>query len=171
MRTLLLLRHAKSSWGEPGLDDHDRPLNKRGARDAPRVGTYLAEHDLRPDLILCSDAARTRATLALLLSALGGTTPKVVFEPRLYLAEPAAILEVLARVDPAVGCCLVVGHNPGTHALALALVADGDGDSLCELAMKFPTAALAVIESDAPDWKSLQPGGARLRAFITPREL
>ena len=170
MRTLLLMRHAKSSWGEPGLDDHERPLNKRGTRDAARVGGYLAEHDLRPDFVLCSDAVRTRATLTLLLAAMGGAQPKVLFEPRLYLAEPPAILEVLSRVERAVRCCLVVGHNPGTHALALGLVADGDGDSLTELAMKFPTAALAVIDLDARDWNDLEPGAGRLRAFVTPKQ-
>lgn len=171
MRTLMLLRHAKSSWGEPNLDDHERGLNKRGAKEAPRIGAYLADQGQRPDLVLCSDAVRTRATLALLLSALGGTPPPVRFEPRLYLAEPAAILEVLAHTEPAVERCLVIGHNPGLHALALALTGTGPDKAMAELAMKFPTSALAVIDADVPGWDSLVPGVGRLRELVVARHL
>lgn len=171
MRKLLLLRHAKSSWDATGLDDHERPLNKRGVRDAPVMGAYIAKHDLNPDLVLCSDAVRTRATLTLLLPALGAPSPAVRYEPRLYLAEPAAIVEVLHRVDPKVERCLVVGHNPGMHALALGLVGDGDRKDLSALAMKFPTACLAVIDFDDVPWKGLKPGTGRLRAFVSPKLL
>ena len=171
MRTLMLMRHAKSSWATPGLDDHERPLNKRGVKEAPRIGAYLAKNGLCPDLVLCSDAARTRATLSLVLSALGGTAPKVMFEPRLYLAEPAAITEVLARVEPAAMRVLVIGHNPGLHALALWLVGDGSAETIAELSMKFPTCALAVIDIERRGWESLEPGTGRLRHFVVGKHL
>lgn len=171
MRTLLLLRHAKSSWDDPCLDDHERPLNRRGTRDAPRIGAWIAEHRLRPDLVLCSDAVRARATLSLVLAELEAPAPKVVFEPRLYLAEPAAIIEVVKRAEPSASHCMVVGHNPGLHALALGLSAAGARKDLAALAMKMPTASLAVIELDIEAWSALRPGGGRLAAFVTPRDL
>ncbi len=172
MRTLLLLRHAKSAWDHVGLDDHERPLNKRGVRDASAMGGYIAKHDLRPDLILCSDAVRARATLTLMLQAFGGAPiPEVRYEPRLYLAEPAAIVEVLSRVEAAVGRCLIVGHNPGMHALALGLVGDGNRKDISALALKFPTAGLAAIEFDDLPWNGLKPGTGRLSAFVSPKLL
>ncbi len=171
MRTLLLLRHAKSAWDAAGLDDHERPLNKRGVRDAPVMGSYIAAQELRPDLVLCSDAVRARATLTLVLQALGAPSPAVRYEPRLYLAEPAAIVEVVSRIDPAVRRCLVVGHNPGMHALALGLVGEGDRRDISALAMKYPTAGLAVIDFDELAWNELKPGTGRLRAFVSPKLL
>lgn len=171
MRTLLLLRHAKSAWDLAGLDDHERPLNKRGVRDAPVMGTFIASHDLRPDLILCSDAVRARATLTLALQAMGQPSPTVRYEPRLYLAEPAAIVEVLSRVEPQVARCMVVGHNPGMHALALGLVGDGDRKDIADLAMKFPTAGLAVIDFEDRAWDGIKPATGRLRTFVAPKLL
>src|SRR4051812_49332739 len=107
MRTLMLLRHAKSSWDDSALGDHERPLNKRGTRDGARIGKYMADNGLGPDLVLCSDAVRARATLTLLLPAFAGATPEVVFDPRLYLAEPPAILEVLAKAEATHRQCLI----------------------------------------------------------------
>jgi phosphohistidine phosphatase len=171
MRTLLLLRHAKSAWDLVGLADHERSLNKRGVRDAPLMGGYIARHDLRPELVVCSDAVRARATLTLVLPALGGASPEVRYEPRLYLAEPAAIVEVLHRIDLAVQRCLVVGHNPGMHALALGLVGGGERKDISALAMKFPTAGLAVIDFEDRAWNEIKPGTGRLRAFVSPKVL
>lgn len=171
MRTLSLLRHAKSSWDDPSQGDFERPLNRRGARDGAQMGRFIAEHGLVPDLVLCSDAVRARATLTLVLSALVAEIPCVVFEPRLYLAEPAAILEVLARLDDDVAHCLVVGHNPGLHGLALAMTGAGDRKALAALALKFPTAGLAVIDLEAAHWNALKPARGRLRLFVSPRVL
>lgn len=171
MRKLLLLRHAKSSWDDPCLDDHERPLNKRGTRDASRVGAWICEQELRPDVVLCSDAVRTRATLAIVLAELGGAAPSVSFEPRLYLAEPPAIIEVLKRAPDEAMRCMVVGHNPGLHALALGLSGGGGKKDLAALAMRMPTAALAVVELEIDSWSALRPGIGRLAAFVTPRDL
>lgn len=168
MRTLSLLRHAKSSGVDLTRDDFDRPLNQRGARDATRMGRFMREHGLVPDLVLCSDAVRARETLTLVLSAFGGAGPRVVFEPKLYLAEPAAILEVVADVDAGIGHCLVVGHNPGLHALALAMTVAGDHTAM---ALEFPASGLAVIDLDAARWRALQPARGRLRLFVSPSQL
>lgn len=171
MLTLYLLRHAKSSWGKPGLRDHERPLNKRGEAAAPLMGQHMAAHRLRPDLVLCSDAKRTQATLKLVLEALGEPAPDVIYDNALYLAPPAEIFQFVR--DHAAGHTevMVVGHNPGMHALALGLSGDGDASGLSQLASKFPTAALAVLRFDCDGWDKVRPESGRLDAFVTPRGL
>ncbi|MBU2580700.1 MAG: histidine phosphatase family protein [Alphaproteobacteria bacterium] len=171
MRTLLLLRHAKSDWHND-LSDHERPLNKRGVKTAPAVAQYIAKSGLSPDRILCSDAVRARATLALALPEMPPPQPAVEIDSRLYLAAAETILKVIG--DHAVDDehrLMVVGHNPGIHALALTLVGDGDKKALSALAMKFPTAALAVISFKTGNWNDIGPAGGRLESFIVPRDL
>jgi phosphohistidine phosphatase len=154
----MLLRHAKSDW--PDVADHDRPLAKRGKQDAPLVGRWLRDHGYQPEVVVCSDARRTRQTWKLVARELGGS-PQVRFDPRVYAAGPLTLL-YLARELPA-GCrsALVIGHNPGVSDLARSLVGpDGQG-------LSFPTAAVAVLEFDG-DWAALAPGQARLLDFSTP---
>lgn len=168
---LILMRHAKSSWADAGLDDFDRPLNARGRQAAPVMAAALVGLELRPTLVLCSPAARTWETLQIVLETPGCGDWRAVarFEPSLYLADPATILSCLA--ERATGCrqVLVIGHNPGLHELAVMLAGDGAPASLSAMARKFPTAAVAVVELPAAaTWSSLQPRCGRLLAFITP---
>lgn len=169
MLTLSLLRHAKSSWADPALDDHDRPLAKRGVKAIPLVAKYMRREKLAPDLVLCSDAMRTRATLALLIAEFDKTPPRIVYDERLYLAPPRAIMSAVSTHDEA--HILVVGHNPGLHALALELVGDGNRKLLAALAREFPTAALAVVTFDAESWSEIAPASGNLRLYTTPRRL
>lgn len=171
MLTLSLLRHAKSSWSDPELDDHERPLAKRGAKAIPALAKFVRQEKLRPSLVLCSDAIRTRATLALLLAELGPPAPQVIFDDALYLASPDAIRTELGRAEDSATHVLVVGHNPGLHALALELVGEGDRKMLAMLAREFPTGALAVISFDATSWKDLKSASGHLEHFTTPRRL
>ena len=171
MLTLSLLRHAKSSWDDPELPDHDRPLNKRGTRDAPRVGARMRAGKITPDLIVCSGAVRARATLTLVLSALNEARPPIVYDEALYLAEPDALLTRLAAIEAANRHVLLVGHNPGLHALALELTGAGERRDLARLALGFPTAALATIDFAVASWDLIAPGTGRLRLFVTPKQL
>jgi phosphohistidine phosphatase len=170
MRTLLLLRHAKSSWAEPGLEDFDRPLGRRGQRAAPAMGAAMRARGLVPDLVLCSGAARARETLALVLPELGREVP-VRFEDGLYLAAAATLRARIRKLPPTKKRVLLVGHNPGMHELALDLAGQGRADDMAALARKFPTAALAALDIDVSRWSAVAPGDARLRAFLTPRSL
>src|SRR5258708_3490962 len=120
MKELLLLRHAKSSWAEPGRDDFERPLNRRGRRPAAQMGSWLTEQGLQPKLVLCSAARRTRETLDLLHDALGTRVPLHI-EPGLYLADAPALLARVQHVDAAVPSVLVIAHNPGLQELACEL--------------------------------------------------
>ena len=119
MRTLLLLRHAKSSWDDPQLDDHERPLTKRGARDAARIGDYIAEGELTPDLVLCSDAVRAKATLTLVVSRLASGAPRIIYDRTLYLAEPSAILARLAKADASAHRVMIVVRRDSKLTCAL----------------------------------------------------
>jgi phosphohistidine phosphatase len=162
-KRLVLLRHAKSSWSDPGLTDHDRPLNGRGRRAAPVVGRHLREEGLVPDLVLCSSAVRARATLARL------GLPEAVevrVEDDLYGADPDEIVAFLRAVPDAVESVLVVAHNPGLEELTGLLVAD---ERSCP--ERFPTAAVAELRLPIERWDEIAPRRAVLTSFVTPREL
>ena len=168
MRTLYLLRHAKSSWSDPALDDVDRPLAPRGERAAKRMAKELRRKQVRPELVLCSSSLRTRQTLAAIEPSLGGECV-VELEPRLYAASEAELLDRLRAVPEAVGSVMLIGHNPGLQDLALALASRGA--ALAELVAKFPTGALATLALHSADWASLSPGDAELVDYVVPREL
>ncbi len=170
MRRLLLLRHAKSSWSEPGASDHDRPLNRRGQEAAPRVGAYLARHGLIPDLVLCSTARRARETWKL-VAAEAPAAPAATFTERLYDATPRALIEVFRGAEPEAKSLLVVGHNPGLQEAATALIASGDLEDRERLREKLPTGGLVVIDFAIPDWSKLHPRSGRLERFVVPRML
>jgi phosphohistidine phosphatase len=170
MPRLLLLRHAKSSWAEPGMADRDRPLAPRGRRAAERMASRIAEPDLLPDRILCSPARRTRETLAALLPRLAGGIDIAIADD-LYDSEEAEYREIICAHRGAADRLLVIGHNPDIQATAVALVGSADKRIAAELAAKFPTAALAVIDFDAETWAGLRAGSGRLVAFIRPRDL
>ena len=175
MKTLLLLRHAKSSWDDPRLADFDRPLAPRGRKAAPMMAAYLSETGLRPDLVLCSPALRARQTWALVAAGLGGAF--AVKEPRgLYLGAPSHLLDAVRRAPEEADCVMLVGHNPGMENLALALAGPGSKPkALAKLQAKFPTAALAEIAFDHAqghtEWRDVARGGGRLRRFVRPRDL
>jgi phosphohistidine phosphatase len=164
---LHLIRHAKSSWDDPALADEQRPLARRGIRDAGRMADHLAEVELRPQLVLCSSAVRAQQTLDLLRPALGGATVHV--EPDLYAAGADELLGRLQSVPAACASVLAVGHNPGFHDLAVKLV--GTGSQRDRLAAKFPTCALASLELTDGGWADLGAGGAALVRYVTPRDL
>jgi phosphohistidine phosphatase len=166
VRRLLLLRHAKSSWADPGIRDHDRPLNDRGRRAAAAMGGHLRAQGLVPDVVLCSSARRTCETAALLELP---TTAELVVEHDLYLADPDTVLHRIRAVDDRAARVMVIGHNPTMHEVALDLVRGGNKRALRSLGEKFPTGALAVVEIEGT-WRALAPTTGHLAAFVTPRE-
>jgi phosphohistidine phosphatase len=170
MRRLLLLRHAKSSWSEPGASDHERPLNRRGQEAAPRIGAYLARHKLIPDRVLCSTAQRTRETWEL-VAAEAPAAPPATFTERLYGATPRALIEVFRHAAPEAASLLVVGHNPGLQEVATALIASGDLEDRERLREKLPTGGLVVIDFAIADWAKLHTRSGRLERFVVPRML
>jgi len=149
MKTLLIMRHAKSSWADDGMADHDRPLNGRGERDAPRMGRFLAHKEFAPEVVLSSSAARAKVTAReVIQAARWNVSPS--FSQSLYLASAGDIAEYLTTLPGHVACAMFVGHNPGVEEL----VAELTGNFVA-----MPTSAVAVVQLDANRWRDLKIDG------------
>ncbi len=170
MKTLCLLRHAKSSWGDSSLDDFDRPLADRGRRAAARMAAYLLKAGPRPDVVLCSPARRAVETWEPVADLLGASG-QVRFEPDLYLASPGLVLNRIRAQPGGVAIAMVVGHNPTMEELAHHLCGGGDAQGLARLERKYPTGTLAVITFAADRWNALGPGAGYLDRFVRPKDL
>jgi phosphohistidine phosphatase len=169
-RQLLLLRHAKAVLGGPGMDDIDRPLAERGQKAAALMGHWLAEHDLAPDLVLCSPARRTRETWEIAAHELPRTETRFIDE--LYdFGDGSGLLKAIRKHGGKVRRLLLVTHNPATQALALSLTGTGEKALLRQMAEKYPTAGLGVLSFAGDDWSSTREGTAHLDHFIRPRDL
>ena len=169
MKTLTLLRHAKSSWDDTVERDFDRPLNARGYRAAQRMGAEIASLGLAFDTVCASPAVRVKETLAGVEKG-AGTRFAPRFEPLIYLASGDTLLEVVHGLDDAAGSALLVGHNPGLEDLLLMLVPEG-GALRAEAALKYPTATLAAIDLPVARWADVVPEIGTLARFIRPRDL
>jgi phosphohistidine phosphatase len=165
---LWLLRHAKSSWDDADVDDRDRPLAPRGERTADRMRDHIVAERIRPALVLCSSALRTRQTLARILPAFEHDLV-VRIESSLYTLDAASVLDRLRAVPDGVASVMLIGHNPAIQELAVLLATRGDG--LDQLAQKFPTAALAEIELPVSSWHEVGEARGELSRFVVPREL
>ena len=169
MKSLTLLRHAKSGWDDPVSRDFDRPLNPRGRRAARTVGAEMKAQGLRFDLVVASPARRVIETLDEVAAGYGEIAPS--FDERLYLASVATLLDIVRRAPEGVGRLLLVGHNPGMEELALRL-ARRDSDALrSEVEIKYPTGTVAEIELPVERWAELKEGAGRIVRFIRPRDL
>ena len=170
MRRLILLRHAKADRAQPGERDIDRRLVERGRKEAALIGGYMASHGLTPERVLVSPAVRTQETWKF-ASAGGRPASAAATVERLYDASAQTIFAVVKDAPVAARCVLVVGHNPGVHELALALIASGDIEAREQLAEKLPTSGLIVIDFAIDAWVDLHPHSGRLERFVTPKSL
>jgi phosphohistidine phosphatase len=161
MKTLLLMRHAKSSWADPALADFARPLNERGQQAAPRMGRFLLKRSLKPELIVSSPAERARQTAALVSNAaqIAGPTR---YDGRIYEASAERLLEVVREIAEPAATVLLVGHNPGLEQLIATLTNVNE---------RMPTAALACIAFDLTVWRAVAPRTGRLVWLARPKEL
>ncbi len=170
MRRLILLRHAKSTWSDPTLSDHDRPLNQRGRLAAPLMGAFMTDEGLIPDRVVLSSSARTKETWERAKQAFPVQPDKEVRED-LYLADPHTLLEVARALPDAVGDVLMIAHNPGIASFARKL-ANGQTKASCARAFQhFPTAAVAVLEADIESWRDLAFSACDFTRFAMPKEL
>ena len=162
MKRLYLIRHAKSSWAEPGLPDFDRPLNDRGKADAPFMGRRLADHGVSPDLILASPAKRARKTARRIAETVGFSKDLIRFDETIYEAEVPDLLAAIARVPDEHDVLFFVGHNYGITDLAQWLTGRNTG--------VIPTCGVVGIEFDRLTWQGLQEGSGRLLFFDFPKK-
>ena len=168
MKTLTLLRHAKSAWDDPVARDFDRPLNRRGRRAAKTIGREMRAKGLVFDAVIASPAVRVMETLADVAEGYGGQLePR--YDKRVYLATADTLLDIVREVDDGAERLLIVGHNPGLERLAM-LLTDGEG-LRTELAIKYPTATVAEINLPVAHWRDVAEGIGTLARFIRPRDL
>jgi phosphohistidine phosphatase len=161
MKTLFLLRHAKSSWDDPSLRDFDRPLAKRGKRDVPRVSKAFIKRGPIPDFIISSPAARARQTVEAFVKS-AGLDVRPQFDESIYGASSAELMKLIRRMPDAASCVMLVGHNPGIEDLVARLVGSYN---------RMPTAALACIEFAVDSWKEVEYGEGKLLWLLRPKEL
>ena len=161
MKTLLLLRHAKSDWGDSSLRDFDRPLADRGERDAPRIGKALRKSGVTPDVIIASPAARAKATVQAAMKA-AKIELNVTFDKAIYGASSSELMKLIRRLPDAANCALLVGHNPGFEDLVGRLTGSQE---------RMPTAALACIEFQIEHWDDVNDGQGKLAWRLTPKQL
>ena len=166
MRRLILIRHAKSSWDDPQIDDHARPLNDRGRCDAPRIGRWLAEKGHVPDEVLCSDAVRAHETWDLISGALPGAPVDLHLLPELYHAGPREMIAALHRARGR--AVAMIGHNPTVGEVARRLAATAPTHSKFG---QYPTAATLVLDFRTDDWRGVLPGTGTLVDFVVPKDL
>jgi phosphohistidine phosphatase len=168
VRTVILLRHGKSSWSDPTLADLDRPLAPRGERASRRIGKYIRRKKIRPALVLCSPSLRTRQTLEAIEPSLGKGS-SVELEPQLYAASEGELLQRLQALPESVDSVMLIGHNPGLHELARVLASRRA--ELPRLEEKFPTCALATLVVDRESRACLGPGDGELVDYVVPKQL
>lgn len=172
MKTLTLLRHAKSGWDQPAARDFDRAINERGERAATVMGKHARDQALIFDMIVASPAVRVVDTLDIFQEAMGITHLEPKWDRRIYLASSASLIDVLRDAPDSAQHILMVGHNPGLEDLILDLVPDSKDEPLRAIAEeKFPTAALAQMELPIERWADVAPRTAHLVQITRPRDL
>lgn len=160
---LILVRHAKSAWDDPDLDDFDRPLARRGIEAAGWIGDTLAQRGLLPMRIICSTARRTRETLELALARMPANwRADIVWSDAVYAQRDDTYIELIGERGGDTGVLMVVGHNSATEQTAALLCGEGAGLG------NFPTGGIAVIDVDVADWSGLTPGSGQLVHFLRP---
>lgn len=169
MLRLYVLRHAKSSWTEPGKRDFDRGLNDRGLSDLPKIAEVMREKGYLPDRILCSPALRTRLTLHGIMAAFS-TPPVVDYVDELYSGGVDAYFDAV-RGGANARSQMVIGHNPMCETFSMALASGGDAEPMAAMAAKFPTGAMVVFDINLPAWSQVAQGAGYIADFIVPKDL
>ena len=170
MLKLLLMRHAKSSWKDPDLDDQERPLNGRGRENADAMGKWMAKRGIAPDVVITSSTVRSQETWRRVKDALGQDAPTIIAD-ELYSSGPDRMLRTLHDAPKGAKTVLMIGHQPAISSFARKL-ANGSTPSSCKRAYKkFPTAAVAVIAPKAKKWKDVSFGDADFEKFSVPKEV
>jgi len=170
LKTVYLLRHAKSSWDHPDIDDYQRPLAPRGLKAAPRLGRHMAREELIPERVLCSGARRAQESWELVSAGLGVPVPLKVL-PEIYHGSVVMLIGLIHALPDSESSVLLVGHNPTFHHLALLLAGSGKESALQQLQFKYPTGTLAVLDFSVQAWSEVTKGAGHLRDFIRPKDL
>ena len=171
MKHLYLLRHAKSSWDDPSLNDYERPLSKRGEHNCNKIETFLSQKKIIPDISYVSSARRTVDTFNLVLGKTLKTGSKVVFSKKLYLCDEIYLFGLIKKTENNYSNILIVNHEPTIRNLTMDLSAPSQDEKYLNIKNKFPTGSLAILKSDLKDWNELKYNSFKVTDFIRPRLL
>ncbi len=160
MKTLFLIRHAKSSWKDISLDDFDRPLNKRGKKDAPLMGELLKIQNIKPDIIYSSPAKRTKNTVKIIADKIGYKNP-IKFEPKIYETSFSTLKDIISSIDDAHNLVFLFGHNPSLNIFA---------EKFCSFYENIPTCGIVVLKFSCDSWKEISSKNCELEAFDFPKK-
>ena len=163
MKTLTLVRHAKSSWNHPGLADFERPLNKRGERDAPTMGSRLAARNIQPQIIVSSPAVRALTTAKVIASALGYQSAEIITDERIFHAYSNQLLDVIRDFDASLQHVMLVGHNPGLTDLVEQLAQAGISN--------IPTCGIVILDFSIDHWRDVIDGAGEMLLFDYPKNI
>ena len=169
MLKLIILRHAKSSWSEPGQSDFERALNSRGMADLPKIANALEKRGHVPDTIYCSPAKRTKLTMEGILIH-WNQKPSIHFDRDMYIGGTSAYLAAI-RQHKSNDVLMLVGHNPTCHSLVVSLAGHGEAGALSAVATKYPTGTASILQFDVENWLEVSPGNGHLIDFLMPKQL
>ena len=171
MKKLYLLRHAQAS-NPQGMDDRDRPLLEAGRQECKKMNSYLQENNIKPEVVLCSDAVRTMQTANFVIPRVFSTEKteddviQITPNKKLYLATPGEIIKEISKIDDEVNSIMVVAHNPGIQQLAVILAGSGNAEFINEIRIGYPTCALTEFSFDINNWKKIEPRSGVLESFV-----
>ena len=170
MKTIFLLRHAKSSWQNHNLDDFDRPLSDRGIKACKKIGKYLKKKNISPDIVYCSTAVRAKQTWEL-VNRIVEKKENVLFKKNLYMSDLSNFIEIIKKTKKKFKSLMIVSHNPGIEYLALELSKDKNNEVYKKIYNKYPTGALVIIKYNIDKWNKVDLKKGSLYKFIKPKEL
>ena len=170
MKTIFLLRHAKSSWDDVSLDDFDRPLSPRGIKSCKKIGKYLKKNRLIPDIVYCSSAMRAKQTWEL-FNRIVDKKENILYEDSLYMSDFSNFINIIKKTKNNFKNLMFVSHNPGIENLALELSKDKSNEIYEKINIKFPTGALIIIKFDLNNWSKVDCKKGKLYEFVKPKEL
>ncbi len=171
MRTIYILRHAKAGKANKSiLDDHERPLTKKGVDACKLLAKYVNENEIFPDMVICSTSKRTKRTAELVLKSIADKVP-VHMTSKLYLASVTEIISLIRKQDDSIKKIMIVGHNPGLQELCLLLVKEGARDNIKKMKEHFPPGAMAIFEIDIKKWDEVKQRSSALKDLVLPKNL
>ena len=170
MKTIFLLRHAKSSWNKPELDDFERPLAPRGIKSAEKIGKYLKKEKLLPDIIYCSKAVRAKETWEL-VNRIVKKKNNINYKNKLYMANFSDFLNIIKETKDNFKSLMLISHNPGIENFALEIIKNKESEKYKNIDYKYPTGALSIIKFNIKKWNEVTSSTGEIYEFIKPKEL
>ena len=170
MKTIFLLRHAKSKWGDPNISDFDRPLADRGIKSAKKIGKYLKKKNYTPNVVYCSSALRAKQTCEC-INRIIKKKKNIIYKKDLYMSDSGTFIKFLKNTKDKYNSAMIISHNPGIENFAIEMIQNKDNEIYDNINAKYPTGGLVIIKLKNSNWSKLKFESGEVCEFIKPREL